>query len=191
MQLTHLNFLEYFSACRRNWWHWWWVTMTFALSILVSTWPPFQMNPDKTISAFPEGDNLFRWKGTIHGASSTVRKQRSNKTHLWSYLPPGLWKPRIQTIVWVPRQLPVRSTHSEIWNPHLSSERRSTRKYLPRHLKRKVVSIIWRSHSAFVNSESPRRYHCDAKNETIYFMYHIFRAKQRQPVKCTSGRDVG
>ncbi|ELU00109.1 hypothetical protein CAPTEDRAFT_168305 [Capitella teleta] len=30
------------------------------------------MNPDKTISAFPEGDNLFRWKGTIHGASSTV-----------------------------------------------------------------------------------------------------------------------
>ena len=30
------------------------------------------MSGDKGISAFPDGDNLFRWKGTIHGGEGTV-----------------------------------------------------------------------------------------------------------------------
>lgn len=30
------------------------------------------MSGDKGISAFPDGDNLFRWKGTIHGGDGTV-----------------------------------------------------------------------------------------------------------------------
>lgn len=30
------------------------------------------MSTDKTVSAFPDGDNLFNWKGTIQGAPSTV-----------------------------------------------------------------------------------------------------------------------
>jgi len=30
------------------------------------------MSGDKGISAFPDGDNLFRWIGTITGASGTV-----------------------------------------------------------------------------------------------------------------------
>ncbi len=32
----------------------------------------FQMGGDKGISAFPDGDNLFKWKGTINGAEGTV-----------------------------------------------------------------------------------------------------------------------
>ncbi len=30
------------------------------------------MNADKSVSAFPDGDNLFSWKGTIQGAADTV-----------------------------------------------------------------------------------------------------------------------
>ena len=30
------------------------------------------MSGDKGISAFPDGDNLFKWKGTIQGAEGTV-----------------------------------------------------------------------------------------------------------------------
>uniref|UniRef100_A0A6G4ZZ75 Putative ubiquitin-conjugating enzyme e2 c n=1 Tax=Rhipicephalus microplus TaxID=6941 RepID=A0A6G4ZZ75_RHIMP len=30
------------------------------------------MGDDKSISAFPDGDNLFRWIGTIHGPQGTV-----------------------------------------------------------------------------------------------------------------------
>ena len=33
------------------------------------------MGSDKGVSAFPDGDNLFRWKGTIEGADDTVSKQ--------------------------------------------------------------------------------------------------------------------
>ena len=33
----------------------------------------FQMAGDTSVSAFPDGDNLFSWKGTIHGAKDTVR----------------------------------------------------------------------------------------------------------------------
>ncbi len=36
------------------------------------------MNTDKTVSAFPDGDNLFNWKGTIQGAAGTVSKQAGN-----------------------------------------------------------------------------------------------------------------
>jgi len=32
----------------------------------------WQMSGDKGISAFPDGDNLFRWIGTITGPSGTV-----------------------------------------------------------------------------------------------------------------------
>ncbi|XP_037284335.1 ubiquitin-conjugating enzyme E2 C isoform X2 [Rhipicephalus microplus] len=32
----------------------------------------FWMGDDKSISAFPDGDNLFRWIGTIHGPQGTV-----------------------------------------------------------------------------------------------------------------------
>ena len=32
----------------------------------------FQMAGDTSVSAFPDGDNLFSWKGTIHGAKDTV-----------------------------------------------------------------------------------------------------------------------
>ena len=30
------------------------------------------MSGDKGFSAFPDGDNLFKWKGTIYGAKDTV-----------------------------------------------------------------------------------------------------------------------
>ena len=30
------------------------------------------MNADKSVSAFPDGDNLFSWKGSIQGAAGTV-----------------------------------------------------------------------------------------------------------------------
>ena len=33
---------------------------------------PFQMAGDKSVSAFPDGDNLLSWKGTITGAAGTV-----------------------------------------------------------------------------------------------------------------------
>lgn len=33
------------------------------------------MSGDKGISAFPEGDNLFKWIGTIDGAKGTVSVQ--------------------------------------------------------------------------------------------------------------------
>ena len=32
----------------------------------------FQTSPAKGISAFPDGDNLFKWIGTIEGPQSTV-----------------------------------------------------------------------------------------------------------------------
>ena len=32
----------------------------------------FQMSGNKGISAFPDGDNLFRWIATIQGAETTV-----------------------------------------------------------------------------------------------------------------------
>lgn len=31
------------------------------------------MKGDKGISAFPDGDNIFKWIGTIHGPEETVR----------------------------------------------------------------------------------------------------------------------
>jgi len=31
------------------------------------------MKADKGISAFPDGDNIFKWVGTIHGPEETVR----------------------------------------------------------------------------------------------------------------------
>ena len=30
------------------------------------------MSGEKTVSAFPDGDNLFKWKATINGAAETV-----------------------------------------------------------------------------------------------------------------------
>lgn len=32
-----------------------------------------QMKGDKGISAFPDGDNIFKWIGTIAGPDETVR----------------------------------------------------------------------------------------------------------------------
>lgn len=32
------------------------------------------MSSDKGVSAFPEGENLFKWIGTITGPNDTVRK---------------------------------------------------------------------------------------------------------------------
>ncbi|XP_014671748.1 PREDICTED: ubiquitin-conjugating enzyme E2 C-like [Priapulus caudatus] len=37
---------------------------------------------DKGISAFPDGDNLFKWVGTIHGAQSTVYEGLTYKLSL-------------------------------------------------------------------------------------------------------------
>jgi len=37
------------------------------LSLTVS-----QMSGDRSVSAFPDGDNLFRWIGTINGPIGTV-----------------------------------------------------------------------------------------------------------------------
>ena len=33
----------------------------------------FQMSGDPGISAFPDGDNLFKWIATLHGPKDTVR----------------------------------------------------------------------------------------------------------------------
>jgi len=33
----------------------------------------FQMNTDRSVSAFPEGESLFKWIGTISGPIGTVR----------------------------------------------------------------------------------------------------------------------
>lgn len=32
----------------------------------------FQMNPEVGVSAFPDGDTLYRWIGTIEGPANTV-----------------------------------------------------------------------------------------------------------------------
>jgi hypothetical protein len=32
----------------------------------------FQINTDKSVSAFPEGESLFKWIGTISGPKGTV-----------------------------------------------------------------------------------------------------------------------
>lgn len=40
------------------------------------------MSKNKTISAFPEGDNLFKWIGTIHGAVGTVYEGLTYKLSL-------------------------------------------------------------------------------------------------------------
>jgi ubiquitin-conjugating enzyme E2 C len=33
------------------------------------------MSGSSDVSAFPQGDNLFKWIGTIKGAAGTVRKK--------------------------------------------------------------------------------------------------------------------
>lgn len=40
------------------------------------------MSPDKSVSAFPEGDNLFRWIGTINGPKDSAYEGLSYKLHL-------------------------------------------------------------------------------------------------------------
>lgn len=35
------------------------------------------MGGDASVSAFPDGDNLFHWKGTLAGACGTVRNTES------------------------------------------------------------------------------------------------------------------
>nr|XP_002739305.1 PREDICTED: ubiquitin-conjugating enzyme E2 C-like [Saccoglossus kowalevskii] len=53
------------------------------------------MNASKGISAFPDGDNIFRWIGTIQGAEGTVYEGLSYKLSLdfpsnYSYSPPAV-----------------------------------------------------------------------------------------------------
>jgi len=50
---------------------------------------------DKGISAFPDGDNLFQWIGTIHGATGTVYEGLKYKLSLefpsgYPYVPPSV-----------------------------------------------------------------------------------------------------
>ncbi|GLG99676.1 Uncharacterized protein GBIM_06087 [Gryllus bimaculatus] len=40
------------------------------------------MNPDQSVSAFPEGENLFKWVGTITGAAGTVYEGLTYKLSL-------------------------------------------------------------------------------------------------------------
>ena len=54
------------------------------------------MGSDKGVSAFPDGDNLFRWKGTIEGADDTVSKQwvvlmLVQHCRQWVNLKPNIW----------------------------------------------------------------------------------------------------
>ncbi len=46
----------------------------------------FQMSGDKGISAFPDGDNLFRWKGTIVGPDETVKWILILKSQIYSHV---------------------------------------------------------------------------------------------------------
>lgn len=40
------------------------------------------MNPDKSISAFPEGENLFKWIGTVSGPNETAYENQKYKLSL-------------------------------------------------------------------------------------------------------------
>ena len=51
------------------------------------------MSNDKSVSAFPDGDNMFSWKGTIVGGKSTAYENLSYKLSLsfpshYPYVPP-------------------------------------------------------------------------------------------------------
>ena len=53
------------------------------------------MNPDKSVTAFPEGENLFQWVGTIQGSAGTVYEGLSYKLSLtfpsdYPYSPPTI-----------------------------------------------------------------------------------------------------
>ena len=52
-----------------------------------------QMSGDQGVSAFPDGDNLFSWVATIHGAAETMYDKLSYKLTLrfpsrYPYVPP-------------------------------------------------------------------------------------------------------
>ena len=50
-----------------------------------------QTSGDSTVSAFPDGDNLFHWVATLTGAKSTVSDPRSWEPYPWKTLADDAW----------------------------------------------------------------------------------------------------
>jgi hypothetical protein len=75
-----------------------------------------QMNTDKTVSAFPDTDNLFSWKGTIQGAPGTVGTPETQGCRLIRLLPhsPGVRGFDLQAQPVVSVQLPVLGADREV-----------------------------------------------------------------------------
>lgn len=54
---------------------------------------PLQLSNDSTVSAFPDGDNLFEWKATITGGKGTMYEGQTYRLSIsfpsrYPYVPP-------------------------------------------------------------------------------------------------------
>ena len=100
--------------------------------------------PLQGISAFPDGDNLLSWIGTVEGPKESVYEGLTYKLRL--EFPAGRrpspavqWQEIDQHLFRL--SLPV--SNSQVLHPLLPSQRGQPRQHLPRHPQREMVCFVW------------------------------------------------
>lgn len=117
------------------------------------------MSTEKSVSAFPENENFFRWIGTITGKWNEKLSFSSLNFRLFWFRTNRhrIWRPEIQTSSWVPQLVSLLTAISALSHKMFPSKHRLDRSTLSWHSQREMVGALWCTHYSTFNSVSSWR----------------------------------
>ncbi|UYV77747.1 UBE2C [Cordylochernes scorpioides] len=115
------------------------------------------MSGDKGISGFPDGDNFFKWVGTIEGPAGTVNLSSVTRGKDVTDLcvPPGVRRPQLQADLGVPQHLPLSGPYGPLHHPLLPPQCGQEWQHLPGHPQGAMVGSLRCQHYPALYTVSP------------------------------------